>query len=74
VFYLKGSVARDFLLQFFSRIVFPQASENIDHFERLRKFEIFACQGKPPVSTTQATNLPPLSNNITGQLPRVLPT
>ncbi len=49
---LKGTVSRDFLLQVFLWITFPQAPENnnLGHFEFFQKFaEIFASQGAPPV-------------------------
>jgi hypothetical protein len=41
MFCLKGTVSQDFLLQVFSRIVFPQASEN-PQILGLTKFVTFA--------------------------------
>ena len=62
--WLKGTVSRDFLLLVFFMNQFPPSPwvYHQGRFELFRKFaEIFAAQGWPPVSTTPAANLPPVS-------------
>jgi hypothetical protein len=61
-------VSRDFLLQIFFMNHLPPSpwkSQLHGSFEFFRKFaEIFTSQGAPPVSTTPAANLPPVSLTI----------
>jgi hypothetical protein len=60
----KGTMSRDFLLLVFFMNQFPPTPEYpVRTVSNFRKFaEIFASQGPPPVSTTPAAILPPVSN------------
>jgi hypothetical protein len=63
---LKGSVTRFFASGFFMDH-FPPSPRvtHKDHFKFFRKFaEIFKSRDAPPVSTTPAANLPPVSTDI----------
>jgi hypothetical protein len=65
-------VSRDFLIQVFSRIIFPQAPENnmrvfLNFFENSQKYR---SQGAPPVSTTLGANFRPV---LTTQGANLLP-
>ncbi len=67
LYFLKGTVSRDFLLLVFFMNQFPPSPwvYYSGRFEFFRKFaEIFPDQGWPPVSATPVANLPPVSAGI----------
>jgi hypothetical protein len=71
----KETASQDFRLQVFLHDHLPPGPDNmylLGPFEVFRKFaKIFAAEGAPPVSSTQATKLPPASIAPAANVPLV---